>query len=155
MSLWVKPTSMRGATLIHSSTAPDGTGICDDFLGFSSTGNIVCTIDGYDYDEEVIGPIVQINNWTHIATTYSSVNGVRLYVNGVLVGTTNQKSYVGSGYSAILTLGNSIQGKSKSSEGGTCNSQSIDPSVYNGGIDEFRVYGKELNPDEVWVLANP
>ena len=154
MSLWVKPASVKGATLVHSSTVADGTGWCVDFLGFSSTGHIVSTAWDNNDLEEVIGPIINVNNWTHIATTYSTANGVRLYVNGFLVGTTGSKTYDASESVNILTLGNSLQGKPLGSPGGTCNSQSIDPRVYYGMIDEFRVYAKELSIGEVWNLAN-
>ena len=154
MSLWVKPSSVRGATLIHSSTVADGTGWCVDFLGFSSTGQIVSTAWESGYGHEVIGPIIQANNWTHIATTFSTTNSARLYVNGLLVGTTGSIYYDASESDNILTLGNSIQGKPAYWEHGSCNSQSIDPRAYHGVIDEFRVYAKELSAAEVWTLSN-
>ena len=155
MSLWVKPSSVRGATLIHSSAVADGTDWCIDFLGFSSTGHIVALALEYNNPGEVIGPIIQANNWTHIVTTYSTTNGFQLYVNGLLVGSTGQKPYKGSEKINILTLGNSLQGRTNSLESGTCYSESIDPSVYYGAIDEFRVYAKELSAAEIWTLSNP
>ena len=155
MSLWVKRSSVTGATLIHSSTAADGTGWCIDFLGFSSTGNIVASAWEYNNRQQVIGPFIQVNEWAHITTTYSTTNGLRLYVNGLFVGTTGPKLHEASGLVNILTLGNSIQGKPDGSPGGTCHSQSIDPRVYYGVIDEFRVYARELGAAEVLILASP
>ena len=155
MSLWVKSSSTGGATLVHSSTAVDGTGWCIDYLGFSSTGQIVATGWGYGDAYQLIGPTIQPNNWTHISTTYSRTNGLRLYVNGFFIGSSGSRGNEGSRSSHILTLGNSIQGIPQSSPGGNCNSQSIDPSVYYGSIDEFRVYAKELTAAEVWILSNP
>jgi hypothetical protein len=102
----------------------------------------------------VIGPILPANIWTHVAVTYSSTHGIRLYVNGTLNGTTASIIYSASSQVNILTLANRLQGN-LTSAGGTCNSQSIVPNVYFGDMDEFRVYSRELNASDVYTLANP
>ena len=63
-------------------------------------------------------------------------------------------SYSASGLVNILTLANPLLG-TQFSAGGPCNSQSILPSVFNGYIDEFRVYARELSASDVSALANP
>lgn len=119
-------------------------------LGFSSSGQIVAP-GWFSSYQEVIGPILPANIWTHVTVTYSSTNGLRLYVNGTLIGTTSSMSSSSSGQVNILTLANGLQ----ASAGGTCNSQSIVPNAYFGDMDEFRVYSRELNANDVYILANP
>jgi hypothetical protein len=112
IALWVRPSSINGSTLVHLSTTTNGQGWCVDLMGFSSSGV-----------------------WTHVVTTYSVTNAVRLYINGTLIGTTGSIGYLASGLVNILTLANPIQG-------GTCNSQSV-------------VYSRELNTVDIYTFANP
>ncbi|CAF1371952.1 unnamed protein product [Rotaria sp. Silwood1] len=91
ISLWVKPSSVLGGTLIHLSTGSDGTGTaCFDLLGFSSTGQLIANLyDTYSccytyYSTSIGGPIMSTSIWTHIVLTYSSSNGMALYTNGTL-----------------------------------------------------------------------
>lgn len=144
---------MNSSVLIHLSTTTIGQGWCVDLMGFSSTGQIIATGWG-STSQQVLGPILSANVWTHVASTYSPTNGVRLYVNGTLVGSTGAMAYLASGQVNLLTLGNSLQGIPVSS-GGTCSSQSIVPNVYSGYVDEFRVYSRELNSTDIARLSNP
>jgi hypothetical protein len=122
-------------------------------MGFSSSGQIRTTGWGSS-DQEVIGPVLPANVWTHVVNTYSTTNGVQLYVNGTLINGTGAMNYAASGLVNIITLGNYIQGI-QGSAGGSCNSQSIIPNVYSGFIDEFRVYSRELDTADIYALANP
>lgn len=56
-------------------------------------------------------------------------------------------TYIASQQVNIITLGNPLDGN--------CSSQSIIPNVYFGGIDEFRIYSRELNSSDIFILANP
>ena len=122
-------------------------------MGISSNGEIIATIWNSS-NQQIIGPILPVNAWTHVAQTYSLTNGLRLYINGTLVGSTGAIARSNSGAVGILTLGNFIQGI-QTSAGGSCSSQSIVPNVYYGYTDEFRVYSRELNPSDIYTLANP
>jgi hypothetical protein len=122
-------------------------------MGFSSTGQIIITGWG-NTSQELIGPVLPINIWTHVVDTFSTTNGHRLYINGTLISTTGPMIYTASGQVNILTLANRLQGI-PSSDGGPCNSLSILPNVYYGSMDEFRVYSRELNATDVHTLANP
>ncbi|CAF4427058.1 unnamed protein product [Adineta steineri] len=90
MSLWIQRTSTGEGTLVHYSTETDGQGWCTVPIGFSSAGNIIAT--AWKPDKQITGPVLSINTWTHIATTYSPTNGLRLYVNGASVGGTSAQS---------------------------------------------------------------
>ncbi|CAF1216464.1 unnamed protein product [Adineta steineri] len=144
MSLWVQRTSTGGGTLVHYSTQTDGQGWCIVPIGFSSAGNIIAT--AWAPDNQVTGPVLSVNTWTHVATTYSQTDGLTLYVNGVYVGSTAPQSNDAPGTSVILTLGNSLGG-------GRCNSKSIVTGTFSGYIDEFRVYSRELSAREVSALT--
>ncbi|CAF0903667.1 unnamed protein product [Adineta steineri] len=144
MSLWIQRTSTGEGTLVHYSTETDGQGWCTVPIGFSSAGNIIAT--AWAPDNQVTGPVLSINTWTHIATTYSLTNGLRLYVNGTSVGGTGAQSNAAPSEVVILTLGNSLSG-------GECNSQSIATGTFSGYLDEFRVYSRELSDTEVYALT--
>jgi hypothetical protein len=119
-------------------------------MGFSSNGSI--GIAGWNNSlHEVMGPILPTNNWTHIVYTYSITNGLQLYINGTLIGTTGSMGYSASNQTNILTLGNPLQ----ASNGSSCIAQLIVSNAFNGSIDEFRVYSRELNITDIYTLANP
>jgi hypothetical protein len=103
---------------------------------------------------EIFGPILLANVWTHVVVTYSQTNGIRLYINGTYYNSSDAFTYAASEQVNILTLANPLQAIQWTT-GGSCNSQSIVPSVYHGYIDEFRVYSRELNMTDVYTLANP
>ncbi|CAF1091759.1 unnamed protein product [Adineta steineri] len=146
ISLWIQRTSTGGATLVHVSAQSDGGGWCTDFLGFSSSGQIV----GGSYDgfiTEVVGPVVSTNVWTHVVTTFSTKNGVRLYVNGSLIDSTGATTYLASGTINTVTLGNP--------RAAGCATKSIIEGTFYGYLDEFRLYSRELSTADVITLANP
>ncbi|CAF4081891.1 unnamed protein product, partial [Adineta steineri] len=142
MSLWVQRTSTGGGTLIHI-LSPNGGSWCLDFMGFSSSGQVVgATWDGGF--EEVVGPILPTSVWVHVAITFSQTHGLRLYVNGSLIGSTGGIAYAASGASNTVILG--------SSRGVSC-AKSITPGTFYGYLDEFRVYSRELSAREVSALT--
>lgn len=89
---------------------------------------------------QIIGPILSPNVWTHITTTYSQLNGYRLYINGSfytnLTITTNN--------SLIYSTTKIILGKNDNDS--LCKTNE---NIYNGLIDEFRVYSREFNQSEI------
>ncbi|CAF0856008.1 unnamed protein product [Rotaria sordida] len=97
------------------------------------------------------GVILPLNTWTHIAIVYLNTNGFRLFINGQLIDavsgsmTTNQ-------FSLYITLGNNSPGLSISSS--SCVSSTVVAGPYRGAIDEFRIYNRELDVQELCVLAN-
>jgi hypothetical protein len=120
-------------------------------MGFSSNGQIV--ISGWNGVAllEVVGPILPVNVWTHIVSTYSTTNGYSLYINGTLKNTTGSMAYVAQSQVNVFTLANPL----RDCPGAAYFQNSIVPNVYSGSIDEFRVYSRELDIDEICALANP
>ena len=137
-----------GSVILHVSSNTAGTGWCVAFLGLSSSGQLLAV--GYDGSgtPQVTGPVLVVDRWVHVAETYSSTNGLRLYVNGVLVGQTAAYSYGASGVPMVVTLGQSLSGT-------YCARASIGTGNFRGQIDEFSIYSRELSAADVTALANP
>ena len=127
-----------------------GLGWCLPIIGLSSLSQII----GQSWNTTgspaaIIGPVVPLAIWTHIVTSYSATNGVRLWFDGTLIGSTGPFAYAPSTVPNTITLGNSVSGP------GPCASGSIAKGQFYGMMDELRVYSRELNASEVSTLANP
>ena len=120
-------------------------------LGFSSSGQIIANVfTSSNATVSATGPVIQIAPfWTHIVQTWSSINGLRLYINGYsYVNVSSATTYSASGAQNYLTLGTVLNGT-------TCSSGSIqNTGQYLGAIDEFYVYSRELSVNEVCQLAS-
>ena len=123
-------------------------------MGFSSAGEIIVTGWGSGPSVQVVGSVLPARVWTHVVTTYSPTNGVQMYVNGTYYNRTSAFAYQASGGVNILTLGSALQAIQWNAGSG-CHSQSIVPNVYDGFVDEFRVYSRELTSTDIYALANP
>lgn len=155
-SLWVNPTTSNGnGTIIHFSTLQNGNGTCYDPLVFASTGELVVqTLTNTPTVLSVKGVALSANTWTHVAVVVGSVNSIRLFINGQLTA-----AYVTSSAISIYT----VTGPQYLTFGNTspygwvnCKNGSISTASgpFIGGIDEFRMYNRELTFQEICVLAN-
>ncbi|CAF1332948.1 unnamed protein product [Rotaria sp. Silwood1] len=170
VSLWVKPYSVVGGTLIHLSTNNDGSGTaCFDLLGFSSTGQLIANLYYSDgccvwtcschYSTSIGGPFINTTIWTHIVLTYSSSNGMALYTNGTLNAvsdaftsfSTNVYAFTSRPY---MTVGNPSNTAFVPS-GCLTASPALSPGHYQGVIDDLRIYSRELTTSEICSLFNP
>ncbi|CAF3048230.1 unnamed protein product [Rotaria sp. Silwood2] len=168
ISLWVKPYSVLGGTLIHLSTNSDGSGTaCFDLLGFSTTGQLIanlyniytCCICPCYSSISIGGPIMNISIWTHIVLTYSSSNGMALYTNGTL--SVVNDAFTSFPYSPstfisrpYMTVG-SPSNTASLPAGCLVGSPALSPGHYQGIIDDLRVYSRELTLSEICSLFNP
>ena len=57
--------------------------------------------------------------------------------------------YVCSGELNTLVLANAIGNRS------SCYAQSIVSDLYSGSMDEFRVYSRELDTNDIYTLSHP
>ncbi|CAF1020916.1 unnamed protein product [Rotaria sordida] len=148
ISLWIRPRSLSG-TIVHVSANSSGLGWCYPFLGFATNGSIVAQMYNSNV-KSVIGPSISVtSDWTHIVETWSSTNGLRLYVNNILVASTTAMatSYIASSVQNYVTLANSLSGT------GICGAGLLGSmSPYNGDIDEFRIYSRELTAADICTL---
>jgi hypothetical protein len=144
MSLWIKPTG----TLAQSAIVfvkYDQSGWCVSFITTKSNGQIMLNLWNLT-PITVSGPILVLDTWTHIGYTYSASNGIRLYVNGTYNSTSGAFTYAAAGSAVGMTLG-SYRGNNGCSPfyGGD----------FNGILDEFYLFSRELSAAEIWALANP
>jgi hypothetical protein len=160
VSLWVNPNSLiGGGSLVHISTNTTGTGNCYDLLAFTATGAVVCQwIQSSSSVNSTLGSVIPVNTWTHLAVVYGSTNGVQLFINGQLnsaSSNTGTLNLLDTNTASYITLGN--VGSLGPSGSINCQTGSIPISSgsFSGAIDEFRLYNRELDNQEVCVLANP
>jgi hypothetical protein len=144
IALWAKPMSTNG-TLIHLSTTSNGSGSCMEILGFSMSGNIIGRIS----NTNVNGPVLVLNVWTHITHTFSVINGIRLYINGILYASSGGGiSREGFNMPVYVTLANRLLGA------GSCDSGNIINGPYAGAIDGLRIYSREISAAEACALSS-
>ena len=117
-------------------------------IGFNSLGQIVA--NGYNSTGliSIVGPIINVDQWTHIVVTFKQTNGLRLYINGVLYAQSNPFVYAASGVPMTVTLGQALSGFN-------CSSGGIQSGYYRGQIDEFAIYSRELSQADITIMANP
>ena len=147
-SLWIKPIITTGGTIIHVSRNSNGLGWCVGMLGFNNSGGILA--HGWLGGLVVVpGPLIAANVWTHVAITYSSSNGLRLWINGTQYGSGSAAyNYSAAGVPVFATIGSCLSGC-------TCAAGTINRGQYYGYIDEFKLYSRELSSTEIYDLANP
>jgi hypothetical protein len=146
IAFWVYPT-VKGV-LVHVSANSSGRGWCTPFITFSSTGVLVTQVYSGGASITLNGPSLITTGWTHIIQTFSPNNGQRVYINGYLyTSTIASNMYTASGTSDYVTIGNMLDGT------GYCANPSTVLTVFQGGIDELRIYGAELSSIDACLLA--
>ena len=148
-ALWLRPiiSVTNGGTILHASQTTSGLGWCYQYLGLSSTGEIIVYIPGAEGAVQLTGPVLIVDEWVHIAVTHSRQNGLCLYINGLLYNQSDPFIYQPNGQPMIVTLGQSLSGSS-------CSRGSIQSGYYRGQIDEFYIYSRELSKKDVMMLVN-
>jgi hypothetical protein len=148
LSLWFNTTTLNGGgTIVHISSTTTGTGWCLRFIGLTASGNVEIQIHNNTGNVVLTGPVMPTGIWNHVVYTFSTTNGIRLYVNGTLYGSI-ATTYVASGAADTLIFGNPLSGVS-------CGSSMPNKQFY-GSIDEVRLYSRELTTTEVSQLyLNP
>lgn len=139
------------AQIVFHSLNPrtSGLGWCLPIIGLSSTFQII----GQNWNSTgavpITGPVVPLTVWTHVVSSYSPTNGMRMWINGTLIGSTGSFAYAPSTAPNTITLGSSLSGITG------CANTNIVKGQFYGMMDELRVYSRELNASEVAALANP
>ena len=152
---WVNPTAASGwTTVVMKERGNAGEGL----LAYALYGR-----DGAPRSGGTVGPAgylrtnpvatttdrgargtaaIPLNTWTHLATTYDGTN-LRVYVNGVLAGTT-----AGSGSINVANGALRIGGNNSAPLG--------QGEFYKGLIDEVRIYNRALSASEIAAdMATP
>jgi hypothetical protein len=148
-SIWIKTLNNNSSTILHSSQNTFGVDQwCLPLLGLTSTGRIAAQTRILDGVISVLGPMVSINEWTHIVQTYTSNSSLKLYINGSLYNSSTAFKYYTNGKPVVLTLGSSFDNGTTN-----CTNQHIQTGQYQGWIDEFRIYSRALNDTDVESLS--
>ena len=149
ISFWVRPTVVSGV-LVHISSASNGGGWCVPFLGFSTNDSVLGQVYSslLTVDTAYGSKLENSTSWTHVVETWSSTTGLRIYVDGLLIGTSpSTTTYSASGSPNYVTLGSMNAGF------GWCTAGDISPAVaFNGAMDDFRIYSRALTADDVCAL---
>ena len=140
ISLWINPdtnyTASNFVPYVFAHQASSGNrGVTFGYNGYSPAGWIFnCQNGAASSGVSISAP--PINTWTHIAATYSTSNGLNVYVNGISQGTDTY---------AALDLSNHSG----------CNLGTRGYSVgdyFDGKIDQVRIFNKALTSTEVTTL---
>ena len=140
ISIWILPQTLSGI-LIQIST----TSFCLPLLAFSSNGSLIAqiAISSGAYLSILVPVLLSTTTWSHIVMTWSSTNGLCLYINNILVGSITAATLFTSGSLVnLITLGN-----------GYCSAGIITtPYPYSGNIDSVNIFSRELTANDVCSL---
>jgi hypothetical protein len=129
-------------------------GWCLPFIGFASTTHLAVQVWGGSTSNYVLGSIPPLSSWTHVVQTWSSANGLTLYIDGALYAQdVSVTTYSASGTTNYLTLASTLLAIPYPVNG--CSTAGVLGAMgyYNGTLDELRVYSRELTALEVCALA--
>ncbi|CAF3026912.1 unnamed protein product [Rotaria sp. Silwood2] len=141
IALWAKATG----SLAASSLVFIYNGWCVHFLTTTMCGQLNANIwNGTNITS--YGPILTLDTWTHVGYTYSYPNGIRLYINGSLYSTTGIVSFVTSTTPLYMKIGGT--------DPSTFHCSPYYGGQFNGALDEFHLYNRELTASEIFDLAN-
>jgi hypothetical protein len=121
-------------------------------IGFDNTGYLTIqtwTNNGL-YTITSTAMMLSLNVWSHVSMTYSLTDGIRLFINGLLVSNNNNHTfndYAASGEMVTITIGTCLQAN-------TCifDQTKIVLSQFRGKIDELKVFSRELSRSEIYQL---
>jgi hypothetical protein len=149
VQLWFDPRTTVGKQVLFAKDA-DGSG---------TGGHLEIRLDGERIEVRLQGAgathlirtdrLVTRGEWQHLAFTFGA-DGMKLYLDGVLVGTNAFTGGLQSNREAIV-----IGGSNRDDRGGfadLCRPRVMDP--FNGHIDEVAFYGTALGAAQVAALAS-
>ena len=120
------------------------------FFGLDGMGRLIFKIATNGREESVFGKeTIPLNTWTHVAGTYSTKNGLKIYVNGNLAGKIHPDyQFTPSQRSVNILIGMSRQ---KQRPYGTIRPYGTQPvnMFYDGLLDEIKIYDIELSKSQI------
>jgi hypothetical protein len=122
-------------------------------IGFDDNNHLMIqTWSGrYFYNAALESFILPLNIWTHVAATFSTENGLRLFVNETLVNMTRPSyMHASSSWWSTMTVGACIPPSENCNDIGTA----IVPIQFRGKVDEMKIYSRELTIADIHALVN-
>jgi hypothetical protein len=135
LEAWVRPTVITGWRTVLLKERPGGLAYALYSNADSNRPSVHSFIGSTEFDTRGTAQVAA-NTWTHIAAVYDGLN-LRLYINGVQVGTRALTGSMAVSTGALRIGGNQIW-----------------PEWFSGLIDEVRVYNRGLSAAEVTADMN-
>ena len=141
-ALWINPRdNTQSSTLIELSTERSDVLWTMPLLGLVSSGFVraqLCSSTSFAF---VLGPLIDVNVWTHLAVTYNAATSLALWINGTI-------------YDSYAMNSDYFSNVGSPTGSQTCGYAILTPGQYVGLIDEFQVYSRVLSSNEILALAN-
>ncbi len=134
-SAWVLPSKLSKQSVVLSKSGMSDSGEGEYTVSLGKDGSVRFSASGIA-NIWISSAYVKPEQWVHVAVTYDSkvAPNSRLYINGVHVLSGDIPTFLGEDSSSFL-IGKGGEGE-----------------YFNGLIDEVRVYGHALSPEEVQQL---
>ena len=151
ITLWVRTETQAGIFLTVSNPST-----CLLALAIqTSTNRLVAhfpnsTADGTSVN--VLGPQMPLNNWVHVAVTWSVQNRAQLYTSGYLQGSDSRVDYLSNTRGANNSLPMTVTlGKYQGMNANICGTiDDVNTSVsFMGSLDEMYIFTRELSRTEI------
>ncbi len=134
LSAWLRPTTLSGWRTALLKEAPSGLSYA--LYAHDNSPQPAAYVNvGSDRSAAGTGALA-LNTWSHLASTYDGTT-LRLYVNGVLVGSQAMTGAIAASTGALHIGGNTIWGED-----------------FSGLIDDVRVYNRALSVSEIQTDLN-
>ena len=121
-------------------------------IGFDSASRLIVQTLGMNdvYSTSSMNGTVPLGRWNHISMTYSTLNGIQLFVNGSLASFNRVSTdYLGGNGFCTITLGDDALSNSC-----IVNHTVIVPGQFRGKIDELKIFSRELSSTEIYQLSS-
>ncbi len=120
------------------------------FFGLDALGRLILRIATKGRDEQIVGTItIPLYTWTHVAGSYSPEQGLKIYLNGKLIGS-RKPDYA---FTPSQERVNLLIGKSRAPQRpyGTIRPYGTKPydMFYDGLIDEIKIFDLELTSKQI------
>ena len=134
LEAWVFPTAASG---VRDILIKEGAGVdIYNLYARNGQGQPEANVFAGGSNRWATGSALPLNTWSHVAGTYDGTT-VRLFVNGVQVGTKAFTGTIATSTGALRIGGNSLWGE-----------------FFQGQIDEIRIYGRALSAAEIVTDMN-
>lgn len=147
--LWVRVRSSQDATLIGAFDGASSAGVGQDIYLNDGKAQFTVSENGNlggceDDTSSILGPDITGNQWHHVAVTIDqSANEAKLYVDGILQGSTDVSEVDDSG--CAIPAVNKIGGGAR---------HGAPRQYFNGDVDEARIYDRVLSAAEISAQYN-
>ncbi|CAF1336475.1 unnamed protein product [Adineta ricciae] len=151
LCLWLKPFRTNNITILHVYQLNQTNSVkwCSIRVSLNQQSQLRVQARSSTGVVTLLGPSIGTNVWTHVVQTYSSINGIQLYINGTFYNKSSSSDYQGGSKPVTIQLGGSLSNGTN----GSCFDWTIDDDEYEGWMDEFRVYSREVTSNEVQALS--